>query len=541
MQGYLSLLLHAHLPFVRHPEHPSFLEEQWLFEAITETYVPLLRALEGWAREGIRAQLTLTLSPTLCSMLQDPLLQSRYRKQLDGLIELADKETHRTLWEKPFHELAVFYLERFRSVREYYDSCEGDLLSRFRRLQDQGCVEIATCAATHALLPLLADDAPVIRAQILVARDNYRACFGRDPVGIWLPECAYVPALEAPLSEAGLRWFVLDSPGVLKAEPPPRYGSFAPIVTPNGLAVFGRDMASAKQVWSREEGYPGDPWYRDFYRDIGFDLDLDYLRPYLSASEQRGFTGIKYHRITGGAGAKQVYQPEAALARADEHAGHFLGARLEQIGRLTQIMDCPPLLLCPYDAELFGHWWFEGIDFLNFFVRKAYFDQGTFQFITPGEYLRSYPTHQMAAPAPSSWGEAGYWGVWLNENNQWIYPHLRIAGERMSELVGRFGRKAGTQEANSGQIERALRQAGRELLLAQASDWPFILRAGTSPEYARRRVTEHLVRFTTIYDQLIESRLDESWLSQIESQDEIFPEIDYRYFGNGNGQNALGP
>ena len=117
-------------------------------------------------------------------MLMDPLLQFRYRKYLDGLVELADKESHRTLWEKPFHELAVFYLDRFHSIRDSYDSWGGELVERFRKLQDSGLLEIITCAATHALLPLLADHRPSLRAQVLVACDYYQSCFGRPPEGI---------------------------------------------------------------------------------------------------------------------------------------------------------------------------------------------------------------------------------------------------------------------------------------------------------------------------------------------------------------------
>ncbi|HVV73270.1 MAG TPA: DUF1957 domain-containing protein, partial [Verrucomicrobiae bacterium] len=120
MHGYLSLVLHAHLPFVRHPEHEQFLEETWLFEAITETYIPLLEMLEGWHRDGMRARLALTLTPTLCAMLRDPLLQARYARHLDQLIHLADKEIHRTLWEKPYHDLAHFYYERLRSTRRHF-------------------------------------------------------------------------------------------------------------------------------------------------------------------------------------------------------------------------------------------------------------------------------------------------------------------------------------------------------------------------------------------------------------------------------------
>src|SRR6185436_12306363 len=154
MQGFLALVLHGHLPFVRHPEHERFLEENWLFEAITESYIPLLQIIQSWQRDGVNAPLTLTLTPTLCSMLQDPLLQERYARYLDLLVELAEKEVQRTQWEKPFQELALFYRQRFRGIREFYAGCGRNLLKEFTKLQDAGALEIITCAATHALLPL---------------------------------------------------------------------------------------------------------------------------------------------------------------------------------------------------------------------------------------------------------------------------------------------------------------------------------------------------------------------------------------------------
>src|SRR3982750_4035227 len=136
-QGYLALILHAHLPFVHHPEHEKFLEENWLFEAITETYIPLLQSLEQWREEGIRIRLTLTLTPTLCSMLLDPLLQERYLRHVEGLIELAEKEILRTHWETPFQELAVFYWHKFKAIRDFYLSHDGNLIGVFREFQDQ--------------------------------------------------------------------------------------------------------------------------------------------------------------------------------------------------------------------------------------------------------------------------------------------------------------------------------------------------------------------------------------------------------------------
>ncbi len=522
MQGYLSLILHAHLPFVRHPEHEKFLEENWLFEAITETYLPLINVFDGWLRDGMDTRITICLSPTVCAMLLDPLLQDRYTHHLNSLIELADKEFHRTLWDAPAHELATFYRERFEQLRNTYFAYGRNVVGAFRKFQDAGKLEIITTAATHAVLPLLSNHPQSIRAQILTARDFHRECFGREPRGLWLPECAYVDGVEHVLQEANIRWFITDTHGLLHATPRPRYGVFAPIFTENGIAAFGRDLDSAKQVWSKHEGYPGDPRYRDFYRDIGFDLDFDYVRPHLSSSV-RTFTGIKYHAITGPTGDKQLYDRRVALETAAQHAQHFLEARVAQISHLARIMDRPPLIISPYDAELFGHWWYEGPEFLDYFVRKAYFDQQTFRLTTPHDYLQQHPTQQVAQPGASSWGEEGYWKVWLNEKNEWILPHIDIAQTRMTDLVRQFPNPTGS-------IARALKQAARELLLAQSSDWPFILRTGTSPEYAKRRVKDHLLRFIALHEQLTQTQVDERWLGEVESRDNLFPNVEPRYW-----------
>jgi len=220
---------------------------------------------------------------------------------------------------------------------------------------------------------------------------------------------------------------------------------------------------------------------------------------------------------------KQVYERQMALEAVEEHASHFLEARMKQIERLAQVLDRPPLVLSPYDAELFGHWWYEGPEFLDLFVRKAYYDQKIFSFITPQEYLRRHPTNQVATPAASSWGEQGYWRSWLNETNEWIFPHLQVAQDRMTELADQFIHPDLLQT-------RALKQAARELLLAQASDWPFILGTGTSPDYARKRVNGHLLQFSKLYEDLKTNQLDEPWLAQVESRDNLFPDVNFRYW-----------
>jgi 1,4-alpha-glucan branching enzyme len=520
MNGCVCLVLHAHLPFVRHPEHQRFLEESWLYEAVIECYIPLLQVLERWFEDRVPARLTFTLTPTLCAMLTDPLLRHRCGIHLERLVELAEREVQRTTWQPQFQNLASFYHERFNSAHEYFRRCGGNLLQKFRECQERGQVEIVTSAATHALLPLWADHPPSVKAQLFTAWQSHRKFFGVDPEGIWLPECGYYPGLEHHLKANQLRWFILETQGILAATPPPRYGPFAPVLTPNRVAGFGRDIDSARQVWSRHEGYPGDPWYREFYRDIGFDLDWDYVREHTPSPEMRGFTGIKYFRITGGSGSKQPYIREKALQRVHEHACHFLSCRESHIQRLLPIMHRPPVLVCPYDAELFGHWWYEGPEFIDAVGREAARDFPGLQLITPGDFLNLCPVNQVASPAASSWGEGGYWRVWLNEKNHWIYPRLKIAQQDMTELAENF--------CMPGELQtRALRQAGRELLLAQASDWPFMLRHADGESYAKVRVEGHLANFTMLNEQLKTGAIDEVALRELEVRDNIFPELDY--------------
>ncbi|MGD9897432.1 MAG: glycoside hydrolase family 57 protein [Candidatus Methylacidiphilaceae bacterium] len=524
-QGYLAILLHGHLPFVRHPEHEEFFEEDWLFEAITECYLPLLSVLEGLLRDGIDFRLTLSLSPTLCAMLGDPLLQRRYRTHLERLLEIACRESDRTLSSPPFHDLARFYRTKLEETHETYTRrYHADLLGAFRRIAETGKLEIISCGATHGYLPLLAETPETVRAQILIARDSHQALFGTGPRGFWLPECAYYPGVEAYLQEAEIRWFAVDTHGLLFADPRPRLGFFAPVYTPWGPAAFARDVDSSREVWSASEGYPGDFDYREFYRDIGFELGHDYLRPYILPTGERKFLGIKYYRITGSSPEKEPYDPEAARAKAAIHAEDFLSKRRNQVAGLRkQGFGLPPILLAPYDAELFGHWWYEGPQFLDFLFRGMAADPGSLSPISPTEYLERHPTQQLARPASSSWGWRGHSEVWLDGENDWIYPHLHSSARRLVAQAKRYA-------SHRRPPQRLLRQAARELLLAQASDWAFLMKTGTASAYAKRRTETHLYRFDRLCGQLEEHSLDSAFLDECECRDNLFPDLNWRYF-----------
>jgi 1,4-alpha-glucan branching enzyme len=539
MPGHFALILHAHLPFVRHPEHERFIEEDWLFEAVTETYIPLLRMMQRLVHEGVRFKLTMSITPTLAAMLQDQLLCERYVRHLELLIDLAARERKRNSKHAQLGELAEFYTNFFSETRrQFEEEWNCDLLSVIRELRETGALEIMASAATHAVLPIIQQQSPrAARAQVLIGHDMYVEAFGEEAAGFWLPECGYVPGLESSLQETNLRWFVVDTHGLLFGTPRPCRSIYAPYYTPAGPAAFARDPKVSRQVWSAHEGYPGDPAYRDFYRDLGFDLPLEDLGSI--AQGTRKFSGIKYHRVTGRGNDKQLYDRRAAEHAAGIHAIHFVEQCREQIQQIDKA-GFAPTIVAPFDAELFGHWWFEGPIFLEQFIRHAA-DQQDFLLSTPSEYLAAHPTQQIVEPAASTWGEDGHLAVWLDPSNAWIYPQLNAATARMCDLAHQqihdFGEKRlplgldGRAKALSlTTTDRILQQLARELLLAQSSDWAFLIKNGTAREYATRRTTEHLARFNRLHDQFVTNNVDEEFLRDCEWRDNIFPNLNWRYY-----------
>jgi len=524
VKGYLALVLHAHLPFVRHPEHEVFLEENWLFEAITETYLPLLDILARLVADGVPFRLTLSISPPLTAMLNDNLLRSRYARRIDQLVELAAKEVERTRDDPPFDRLAQGYQERFVECRRLFNEVyDRDLVGALRRLQDAGVIDIITSAATHAYLPLLQSTEGALRSQVQIGVNEYQRCFGRWPDGFWLPECGYAPGIDQALADAGIRYFLLEAHGVTYAKPRPKFGPFAPVFCPSGVAAFARDLQSSRQVWSAVDGYPGDRTYREFYRDVGYDLDYDYIRPYVHPDGNRVDTGIKYYRITGADHHKEPYDPVLARQTAEQHATEFVASRAAQIEYLEPGMGRKPIVVAPYDAELFGHWWYEGPHWLESVLRNIAAEQTAFRTATPWDYLTEFPVNQEVTPCASSWGWKGYHEVWLEGSNDWIYRHLHIAAQRMGELAERFGMPTPVER-------RALNQAARELLLAQSSDWAFIMKSGTAVEYAVKRTAQSLQNFLRLYTDIIRGDIDAAWLAELERRDNIFPSIDYRVY-----------
>lgn len=526
VKGYWIPVFHSHLPFVKHPEYDYFLEEHWFFEALTESYIPLLIKMEKMVSEGIDFRLTVSLSPPLLEMLSDHYLTEKYERHLDKLIKLSEMELKRLKKDREFLPIAHFYNKKFEGIKSFFKRfLNENVLNGYRHFSDLGKIEIITSCATHGFLPLLRENHKSVDVQISVAVDSFNKYFGRSPEGIWLPECAYYENLDHVLKKYNLKYFFLDSEGLMGGNPIPKYSVYAPGYTKNGVAAFGRDPQSSKQVWSIDEGYPGDFCYRDFYRDIGFDLDFNYIKPYISPDGVRVFTGIKYYKITGKTDYKEPYKPEEAVEKTVEHASHFYSERVKQTEALNSLMDRPPVFVSPYDAELFGHWWFEGPDFLcNIFheIEK----NKILKAITPSEYLSIFPQNQVISPSPTSWGYRGYYEVWLNGENDWAYRHLHNMADMLQDLANKHFNETDKMK------NRLLNQLTRELLLAQSSDWAFLMTTNTAREYSARRTKEHIVNFNRLLEGFLSDSIDVAVLEWMEHKNSIFKELDFRVFSS---------
>jgi 1,4-alpha-glucan branching enzyme len=392
-----------------------------------------------------------------------------------------------------------------------------DLRRALRYIQSSGKVVIIPSSATHAYSPLWQLWPQALDLQIRVAMEHYSKTFGTVPAGYWLPECGFFPGLDTLLAQAGVRYFFLDAHGILNGSPRPHYGVYAPVYCAGGAAAFGRDWASHDQVWLKDRGYPGDPAYLDFDRDIGFEREIEYLSPFTRHSG-RVPTGIKYRRIGNGRG-DELYDPALAASRCDAHAEHFVLRCQERARELHQRLDRKPVLVALFDTEHFGHWWREGPRWLDLMIRKMSYDQQDIKLVTAADYLESNACHQIVAPSMSSWGYQGYSETWLMGRNHWIYPAMFEAIELLEKLID-------NRLAADMRRRAAIDQYLRELMLAQSSDWAFMMHAENAGRYPEQRVQEHLHNMLGIYDQVSQGRIEDDWIQGLKAKHNLFSSLD---------------
>ncbi|HYT04181.1 MAG TPA: 1,4-alpha-glucan branching protein domain-containing protein [Gemmatimonadales bacterium] len=542
------LALHSHLPYVlNHGRWPH--GSDWLCEAALDTYLPLLERLEELAAEGTPTPLTIGFTPVLANQLASPTfareMETFFTQRLAACDEAPAALT--ASGDAGLVPLVDFWRSRLGRLRALFRRIDADLVSAFRRLQEQGRLEIIGSAATHGYLPLLGRDES-IRLQLAVGREEHRRLFGVAPAGCWLPECAYRPrgkwrgkkvrrGTEQYLAEAGFRYFFTDAHLAHAGSPLGAYGEIplgaerfdaerhdpgsaagggtraahspyrAYRVSGRGVrppvAALVRDPRSSMQIWSRHQGYPGDEWYLEFHKI-------------------RWPGGLKLWRVSGAnvdLGGKRPYEPSVAHERVMTHASHFVHL-LQSLGQQQADGGGAGIIVAPFDTELFGHWWFEGTDFLAATYRALRGRAtGDVCAVTASQHLEAHPPRVAVQLAEGSWGANGDHSMWLNERTAWTWQRLWSLEDAFWDVAPAALASAATHPT--------LAQAARELLLAQASDWQFIISTGAVVDYAERRFTLHcddaerLVKALSSGDGEAAGRM----AAELARRDDLFPNI----------------
>ena len=550
--GSVVFVLHTHIPWVLgHGRWPH--GEDWLHEAAAECYVPLLRMLDRLAADVCNARITVGITPVLAEQLGSSRFRTAFVTYLDERHALAerDREAFLAAGDRHAERLATSWARFFGDTRrQFAETYRGDLLSAFRAHQDAGRLEIVTSAATHGYLPLLGRD-ECVAAQIRAGVASYRRHFGRAPRGVWLPECAYRPGgewsrpagpprtwsrpgLEEIVARNGLRYFLVDTHLVAGGVPLGTYEDRleerrldaarpASGLSPNDVhaissrstrrpvAVLARDPRSSVQVWSADYGYPGDGAYLEFHR-------------------KRGQSGLRYWRITDRRlplDEKMPYDPQAAEARVRAQAEHFTNLVRETLAGHRNATGRPGVVVAPFDTELFGHWWFEGLRWLEAVLRDLDRERLT---STASECLVRFPPRASIRLPEGSWGQGGHHWVWFNDGTRWIWDLVYRAEDDFREILkaarGRY----------RGDLDRVLRQLARELLLLEASDWPFLITTVAARDYAEARVRLHVEAFKGLLEtarRALEGRKapgDDDRLAEVEARDAPFPDVDLEWW-----------
>jgi 1,4-alpha-glucan branching enzyme len=521
----LMFVLDAQLPFIRHPDTPGCLEESLLFNAISDTYLPLLRSCTALETSGVPFSLAIAFSPTLCEMLTDPLLRARYVDNLDRSIEFGLAELDRCSSSPETRELIKNHLDHLQiNRRDYVEIYERDILKKFDYFATRGNIEILATTATACFLPLYSDITEAINAQIETGLLTYRKHFTAIPAGFWVPAMAWFPGLENILKAYGFQYTILESHGLLFADPVPDTGLFAPALCPNGFPVYARDRLACLEVIDPRAGCATAEEYLDVDKDIGFELDEDTLSPLFDVKLGRRITGFRYwshSRLSGE--LRAFYHPDKAHARATADAEAFIERRAAALAKASSFLEGAPVsLVCAFPAQFFGGGWFEGIAWLEHAFR-AVASRQDIRFALPSAGIKQGLTGKKTVPCVSSWHDNGYAENVLNSANDWMYPFVRKATERMIDLAERF-------PDDSGLKERALCMASREILLAQSMDWSLMMNEKDRVEYARRRFEDAIKAFTVVYESLGSNFISTEWLTRIEKTDNLFSNINYRVF-----------
>lgn len=455
--GTFCLVLHTHLPWVAH-QGSWPVGEEWLHQAFTGSWRRVLAVLDRLAEHGHRGVLTLGVTPVVAAMLDDPYCLA----ELHGW---AGRWQLRAVALAARPELAELAGYEYRAATRCLADLEarwltGGLSGVLRPLLDGGVIELLSGPATHPFQPLLTER--FAAAQLQLGLTDTRLRTGHNVGGIWAPECGYAPGMAGFYERHGVTHFLLDGPG-LRGET-----GLARPAEDTGVLAFGRDLPLSERIWSSRTGYPGGTAYRDFHT---FDHS----------------SGFRPARVTG-TDQKRPWQPAAAAAAVLRDARDFVAAVRDRLLAVRAQLGRPGLAVAAFDTELFGHWWYEGPQFLDAVLR-----------LLPAAGVRVSTLSAAAAAglvgAPvelpaSSWGAGKDWRLWNNDQLAELNAGLAEMQKRLFNIVDRIG----PTPARRPELD----QLTREALLASSSDWAFMISRDSAADYGWQRSGQHLARFTAL-------------------------------------------
>lgn len=536
-QNALVLIFNTHLPYVKqHADGLGKLEERWLFDALVWSYIPFIETIKDMDEKNLSFSIGVSLSPTLIAMLQDEFLMKNFEQYLEYSIILGEKE-HKRLKNINTSDaykcitLAARYRDHFLAIKHFYSEVyKKDILAQWRDLSSRGCVELLTTSATYAFLPNFRNSKEIIHTQIKNGLLVFKESMGFEAKGFWLPECGYYEGIEHILEDYGIAYSFCDTKAVLYADRAPRYGIFNPVKSNNDVLFFPRDGALSDSVWSSKKGYMMHDSYRDFYKDAGNNVSLDYLTSSTHIKNVRLMTGYKYYGIhsTGDDGEEYIYDEVQAKKQLQYDIQDYvekINARFESLKNIG-VRDSMVVQL--FDLDLFGQRWYEGLDWLDTIIERIIIDT-PIQVCSPSQYLKNKDTthYDKISLSFSSWSEKGYAQVWVDDNNKLlnrdIYRCIILFKKMIQQTTIETGEKRNL-------LDRIIKQAGREILLAQSSDWPFILHANKLTNYAYSEVYDHLKNFHILYQMIISKKIHFTFVHGLECQNKICANFDFTIF-----------
>lgn len=517
-----SLIFHlvAHKGYFKNLEIENISKNQILFVSISQVYLPLLNMFANLESDGIPFKMGMTITPTLCAQLSDPVLQQQYIEWLDKLILLGEREVSKYPTDSKKYQLAQHYLKTVkRDKRDFIETFNQDILSKFSYYAKRGNLELFATSATFSFLPHISDFDEAINAQIEIGLLSHKHYFGIAPEGFYLPHFGYSQGFERNLKSYGLNYTILEPQGLLFGQPAPEMGIFSPVRASNSFAFFAKDPDTTNDICGKD-GYIIKAAYRNQQKDIGFDSDLSDLEGFLDESNSRCPTVFKYWSNSS---QEEFYDLEKAKEQIKIDAKDFLDKKVEKLRAAEKILgDKNYSLVCAIEPELLGNVWFEGIDWLEqIFRQAASIDDVLIENCC--DVTKEQFTLQKVEPLSSSSNGVGFGENLLDSSNDWMIRYIRKNTERMIDLAVRF-------TDDTGLKARTLNLAAKEVLLSQASDWPAMIHDKIYPDYAKEQFTKAINGFSTVYESLGSNSISTEWLTRLEREHNFFTWINYKVF-----------